>query len=78
MPKTEEFKLKGDQVVTKIKQLIKEGNIRRIIIKNDKNESIMEIPLTFVVVGTVLLPVYAAIGALAALLSNCTIVVERR
>lgn len=82
MPKTkntkEEFKLNGEQLVKKIKQLIKEGNVRRIIIKNEKDEVVMEIPLTFVVVGTVLAPVIAAVGALAALMTKCSIVVERK
>ena len=76
--KTEEFSVNADQVVDKVKQLINEGNVRRIIIKNEKGESIMEFPVTFGVVGAVLLPVFAALGAAAALLTKCTIVVERR
>jgi hypothetical protein len=76
--KKEEFKVSGDEIVKKIKELIKEGNVRRIIIKNEKDEVIIEIPLTVAVVGTVLAPVLAAVGALAALLTNCTIVVERK
>ena len=75
---TEEFSVNADQVVEKVKQLINEGNVRRIIIKNEMGESIMEFPVTFGVVGVVLLPVIAALGAAAALLSKCTIVVERR
>jgi len=74
----EEFKVSGDQLVGKIKQLIKEGNIRRIIIKREDGETLMELPLTIAVVGTVLAPVLAAVGALAALVANCTIVVERK
>ena len=76
--KREEFKVNGDEIVKKIKELIKEGNIRRIIIKNEKDETIVEFPLTIAVVGTVIAPVLAAVGALAALMTNCTIVVERK
>lgn len=75
---TEEFKVKGEEVLAKVKQLIKAGNIRRIILKNEKDEVLIEVPLTFAVVGAVLLPTLAAIGAVAALLTKCTIVVERR
>ena len=81
MPKktsTEEFKVTGEQVVAKIKKLIKEGNVRRIILKNEKGGVLMEIPLTFAVVGAVLAPMLAAVGAMAALLTKCTIVVERK
>lgn len=77
-PKQEEFKVDGDRLVEKIKQLIKEGNVRRIIIKDDKGDILMELPLTFAVVGTVFAPVLAAVGALAALIANCTIIVERK
>ena len=61
-----------------VKQLINEGNVRRIIIKNEKGESFMEFPVTLGVVGAVLLPVFAALGAAVALMTKCTIVVERR
>jgi len=71
----EEFKVAGEELVKKVKQIIHEGNIRRIIIKNEKGESILEMPLTIGAVGAVLLPPLAALGALAALISNCTIVV---
>jgi hypothetical protein len=74
----EEFKVSGGKIVDKIKELIKEGNVRRIIIINEKGETLMEIPLTFAVVGTALAPVLAAVGALAALIANCTIIVERK
>ena len=74
----EEFKVNGEEVIAKIKELIKAGNVRRIILKNEKNETIIEIPLTFAVVGTLVAPALAAVGAVAALLTNCTIVVERR
>ncbi len=74
----EEFKVSGEEVVKKIKELIKEGNARRIIIKNDKGEPIIEIPLTIGAVGAIIAPVLAAVGALAALLTNCTIVVVKK
>ena len=74
----EEFKVNGNEVVEKIKELIKAGNIRRIILKNEKNETIFEVPLTFAVVGALLAPILAAAGAVAALLTECTIVVEKR
>jgi len=76
--KTEEFKVSGEQVVAKIKELIKAGNIRRIILKSEEGKALMEIPLTFAVVGAVLAPVLAAVGAMAALMTKCTIVVERQ
>jgi integral membrane sensor domain MASE1 len=76
--KKEEFRVDGEEVVAKIKELIKAGNIRRIILKNEKEEVIMEIPLTFAVVGAVIAPILAAVGAMAALLTKCTIVVERK
>lgn len=74
----EEFKVKGGEVVAKVKELIKAGNARRIIIKNEKGNVLMELPLTFGVVGAALAPVVAAVGALAALISSCSIVVEKK
>lgn len=74
----EEFKLNGQELVKKIKELIKAGNVRRIIIKNDKGKVMMEIPVTVAVVGTVFAPILAAVGALAALLNKCSIVVEKK
>lgn len=73
----EEFRVTGDAMVSKVKELLREGNIRRIIIKNDKGEILVEIPLTLGVVGAVVLPVWAALGAIAALAANLTIVVEK-
>lgn len=77
-PEFEEFKLQGQELVKKIKELIKAGNIRRIIIKNEKDKVMMEIPVTVAVVGAVFAPVLAAVGALAALLNKCSIVVEKK
>ena len=75
--KFEEYKVSGDRVISKIKEVIHEGNVRRVIIKNEEGRTLVEIPLTVGVVGAVLLPVWAAIGAIAALVANCSIVVER-
>jgi hypothetical protein len=74
----ESFKVAGDEILTKVKEIIKEGNARKIIIKNDKDEIIMEFPLTIGAIGVVLAPIFAAVGTIAALASNCTIVVEKR
>jgi hypothetical protein len=74
----ESFKVTGDEILTKVKEIIKEGNARRIIIKNEKDETIMEFPLTIGAIGAVLAPLFAAIGALAALVTHCTILVEKR
>jgi competence protein ComGC len=75
--RTEEFQIDGDQLVAKIKELLHEGNIRRITIKDDKGQTLIEIPLTIGVVGVVLLPVVAAVGAIAVLVAKCTIVLEK-
>ena len=75
--KKEEFKVSGEEVIKKVKKLIKEGNIRRIIVKNEAGKTVAEFPLTVGVVGAALLPAFAALGAVAALLTNCTIVVEK-
>ena len=63
--------------MAKVKELVHEGNIRRIIIKNEEGKTLIEVPLTMGVIGAVLLPVLAAIGAIAALVTDCTIVVEK-
>jgi hypothetical protein len=73
-----EFKVTGEELLQKIKELIHEGNIRRIIIKNEKGTTYLEIPVTIGVVGAVLLPVLAAVGALAALAANFTIEVVKK
>ena len=77
-PQTKEvFKVKGEDLIKKIKDLIKEGNVRRITIKDKGNKTVMVLPLTLGVVGAVLAPVLAAVGAVAALVTECTISVER-
>jgi hypothetical protein len=75
--RTEEFKLDGGKVLDKIKELIHEGNIRRIILKNEQGKTLIEIPLTLGLVGAALLPVFAAVGALAAVATRMVIVVEK-
>jgi len=73
----EEFQVTGDMLVAKIKELIHEGNVRRITLKNEEGKPLIEIPLTVGVVGVILVPVWAAIGAIAALAAKLTIVIER-
>ena len=75
--KEESFKVNGEELIKKFKDLIKEGNVRRITIKEKTGKTIIDIPLTVGVVGAVLAPVLAAVGAIAALISECTIAVER-
>jgi hypothetical protein len=80
--KTEEFRVQGDELVAKIKELVHEGNIRRIIVKNESGHVLIEIPLTVGVVGGVLsaafFPVLAALGAIGAVVAHLTLVIEKR
>lgn len=71
------FKIKGEKLLETVRKIIAEGNVRRITIKDKKGKTLVELPLTIGVVGAVLAPVLAAIGAIAALVTECTIVVER-
>jgi len=73
----EEFRLNGGEILNKVKELIHEGNVRRIILKDEHGKTFMEIPLTVGVVGAIIAPILAAVGAVAALASNLTIVVEK-
>ena len=73
----EEFRVEGEKLIGKIKEVIHEGNIRRIIIKDKDGKTILEIPMTFGVVGALIAPQLAAIGAIAALLAEATVVVEK-
>jgi hypothetical protein len=75
--KEETYKVKGVDLIKKIKKLIKEGNVRKLTIKDKNDKTIVVFPLTIGVVGAVLVPVWAAVGALAALLTECTISVEK-
>jgi hypothetical protein len=77
-PHTEEFQIRGEELLNKIKELVHEGNVRRIVIRNAEGQTMAEFPLTAGVIGVALLPVWAAIGAIAALAADLTIVVERR
>jgi uncharacterized protein DUF4342 len=72
----ESFKVAADQLVDAVKRIIHEGNVRRVVLKQD-GRTVVEFPLTVGVVGTVLAPVLAAVGAIAAVLTECTIEVER-
>lgn len=74
----EEFKVSGSQLIDKIKQLIAEGNARRIIIKSESGDTLVEFPVTIGAVGALLAPILAAVGAIAALVTKCTIVIEKR
>ena len=73
----EEFKVRGEELLGKARELVREGNIRRLVIVNDDGKTLVEIPLTLGVVGAVLLPVWAVIGAIAAVVTDCTIRVEK-
>ena len=74
---SEEFRVNGEELIGRIKNLVNEGNIRRIIIKDKEGKIIFEIPLTFGILGALLAPQLAAIGAIAALLGEATVVVEK-
>ncbi len=75
--RTEELKITGEELVATVKELVRQGNIRRITVKNREGKTLVEIPLTLGVVGTLLIPTLAALGAVAALVAECSIVVER-
>ncbi|TSC54893.1 MAG: hypothetical protein LiPW30_359 [Parcubacteria group bacterium LiPW_30] len=75
---TEEFKVSGDEVIKTVKDLVKKGNARRIIIKNEEGKVLIEVPLTIGAVGAILAPALAAVGTIAALVTKCTIVVEKK
>lgn len=75
--KKEEFSVKGEDLIGKVKEIIKQGNVRRITIFNKEDKEILVLPLTWGVVGIALAPVLAAVGAMAALVTECTIKVER-
>jgi uncharacterized integral membrane protein len=75
--RTEEFRVNGDDLLAKVRALIAEGNVRRITVKSKEGKNVVELPLTVGIVGAALAPVLAAIGAMAALVTECSIVVER-
>lgn len=74
---TEEFRIAGHEILEKVKEILHEGNVRRIILKGEDGRTFMELPLTVGVVGALIAPVWAAIGAVAALASDLTLVVEK-
>ena len=76
-PRTEQHRVSGENLLARVKELIHQGNIRRIIIKNDDGKAILEIPLTVGVVGAMLLPIWVAVGAIAALAADYTLEVEK-
>jgi len=75
--RTEEFSVDGEMLISKIKELYRQGNIRRITIKNEEGNVILDFPMTLGVVGVLLAPQLAAVGAIAALVTKCTLVVEK-
>ena len=75
--RTEEFKVEGEKLLAKIKELLHEGNIRRVIIKDKDGKTVMEVPMTIGIVGVLIAPQLAAIGAIAALLTEATVIVEK-
>jgi len=74
----EKYKVAGDKVVSTIKELIHEGNVRHVVVKNDDGRTLIEFPVSIGVAGAVLLPVWATVGAVAAIVTKCTIEVERQ
>jgi hypothetical protein len=75
--RTEEFEVRGDDLLAKVKELVREGNIRRVVIKNEEGKTLIDVPLTLGVVGALVAPQLAALGAIAAMLTHGTIVVEK-
>jgi hypothetical protein len=72
---TEEIKVRGEELLGKVKELIKKGNVRRLAIKNEEGKVLVDIPVTLGVLGALVAPQLAALGAIAALVTNCTVVV---
>ena len=73
----EEFKVKSEEIIEKVKELIHEGNVRRLIIKDEDGKVYLEIPVTFGVIGAIIAPALAAVGAVAAMVANLKIEVIR-
>jgi hypothetical protein len=74
--RSEEFHIRGDELVAKIKELVRQGNIRRISVRDEEGRTIVDLPLTWGVVGVLVAPQLAALGAIAALITKASIVVE--
>lgn len=75
--RVEEFSVNGEELVATVRELVRQGNVRRVVIRNAKGVTLLEIPLVLGIAGAVLVPVWAAIGALAALIAKFTLVIER-
>lgn len=73
----EEYAVRGERIIAKLRELLHEGNVRHVVIKNEQGKTLIELPVTVGVAGALLMPVWAAIGALAAVVANCKIMVER-
>ena len=78
MSEWEEFQVAADDLIGRVKDLIREGNIRRIVVRNEEGKTLLEIPVTVGVIGALFAPYLAALGAIAAMATRCTIAVERR
>ena len=74
---TEEFKVSGEALLAKIREIVHEGNVRRVIIRNEEGKALIDIPLSMGVVGALLAPQLAAVGAIAALITHGTLAVEK-
>jgi hypothetical protein len=74
----EEINVMSSHLVEKVKELIHEGNVQRIIIKNEQGHTLVEIPVTLAAIGVIAAPVLAAVSAIAGIVTKCTLVVERR
>ena len=75
-PRTEEFKVSGANLKAKLKEIVRKGTVRRVVIKNSQGRTVLDIPLAAGIAGAALLPFWAAVGGIAALASDFTIVVE--
>jgi hypothetical protein len=73
----EEVQVMGSNLVEKVKELLHEGNVQRVIIKNEQGHTLVEIPVTFAAIGVIAAPILAAVGAIAGVVTKCTVVVER-
>lgn len=76
MGETREYKVSGGELLGRFRELVHQGNVRHILIKNDKGDTLMELPLTMGILGVALAPAYAAVGVIAVLVAKCTIVVK--
>ena len=73
----ESYRVKGTRVMEKLRELLREGNVRHVVVKTDRGKKLVEFPVTLGVAGVLLLPLWTAMGAIAAVVGNCSIEVER-